>query len=615
MRDNLSIIVTMLVFVILIVIFPLYNYFERQDDMSYNLVLKATTNFVDGVINCGYIDQEMYDKYIQQLAVTGNLYDIQLEAHKKTYTKDPYNLTSNTYVEQYNVDYNADIFDENTGALKNSNVKIDNKVLKNGVYYLNVGDQIFVKVKNSNTTMAGAIFNIIVPTSDTKRLSFNYGGIIKNNAWEKQDISNIFQNDIYIDMSIDLSATPGITPQLNGVPTYSLNEKTQVKYKIKVVNYAESEGTKIKNILKSKLKLTGFESQNILRPKTVTRISNTNEWIATFDFTTITNVEVFFGSDFYKTCRLELEAEAIQGLFYKNQAIIDDQTITVKTSNTQQETPKVFGPYASGSASVINNVELGSTIIYYVNYYDSNVLVNSTNFRDYITAIGFEYDSFTVTKESSYKRFKITFNNISGEIGSKFRIKVASEWTQYFDVNVGSTVKVPVLNSQEASLIFTSKMSYSSPGIYEFVVPVTGKYRLTVIGANGGGNTNYSTVRGSIGGKGGKTEGIINLTEGNKLYVVVGGAGKSTESDSANTGGFNGGGNGSKKTITNRYDQYSYGFGGGGATDIRLSDVSITTTNEYLNRRIIVAGGGGGADDIDVNDLFAMNAGASGRIR
>ena len=55
MKDNLSIVVTMIVFVALMVIFPLYNYFERQDDMSYNLALKSTTNFVDSVISSGYL--------------------------------------------------------------------------------------------------------------------------------------------------------------------------------------------------------------------------------------------------------------------------------------------------------------------------------------------------------------------------------------------------------------------------------------------------------------------------------------------------------------------------------------------------------------------------------
>ena len=87
MKDNLSIVIVMIVFVILMVIFPLYNHFERQDDMSYNLALKVTTNFVDEVINSGYITQAMYDNYIANLANTGNLYDIELEVHKRTYTK------------------------------------------------------------------------------------------------------------------------------------------------------------------------------------------------------------------------------------------------------------------------------------------------------------------------------------------------------------------------------------------------------------------------------------------------------------------------------------------------------------------------------------------------
>ena len=57
MKDNLSIVITIMVVVLLMVLFPLYNFFERQDDMSYNLVLKATTNFADQIMNNGYIDQ------------------------------------------------------------------------------------------------------------------------------------------------------------------------------------------------------------------------------------------------------------------------------------------------------------------------------------------------------------------------------------------------------------------------------------------------------------------------------------------------------------------------------------------------------------------------------
>ena len=184
MRDNLSIFVTMIVLVILVVIFPLYNHFERQDNMSYNLVLKATTNFVDEIMNSGYIDQDMYTKYVSQIANTGNLYDIQLEAHKKIITSDT-ELTD-AFQDQYIVDYNEDIFETSTGKAKDSGL-FDDKSIKNGVYKLDIGDEIYIKVKNSSTTMAEAMFKTIVPLASSKNITVNYGGIIKNNAWLKAE--------------------------------------------------------------------------------------------------------------------------------------------------------------------------------------------------------------------------------------------------------------------------------------------------------------------------------------------------------------------------------------------------------------------------------------------
>ena len=35
--------------------------------MSYNLVLKATTNFADQVMNNGYIDQLMYNNFVNMI--------------------------------------------------------------------------------------------------------------------------------------------------------------------------------------------------------------------------------------------------------------------------------------------------------------------------------------------------------------------------------------------------------------------------------------------------------------------------------------------------------------------------------------------------------------------
>jgi len=201
LKETLSIFITVIILVLLIVIFPLYNYFERQDDMSYNLVLKSTTEFVDEIINSGYISQDMYTDYIVQLANTGNLYDIELEAHRKVLVrlKDGSGNYKDEYEEQYLIDYNDDIFD--TTVTNPSN--IDDRVIKNGVYRLNVGDKVFIKLKNSSTTMAGALFNIIVPTSSTETIKINYGGIIQNNIWKQADRPLITEREIKLTFDLN----------------------------------------------------------------------------------------------------------------------------------------------------------------------------------------------------------------------------------------------------------------------------------------------------------------------------------------------------------------------------------------------------------------------------
>ena len=190
MKDNLSMVILMILLVLVMIMFPLYNYFERQDDMSYSLVLKATTNFAQEVMNNGYLDQNMYDNYINQLTDTGNLYDIELEAHRKILVKDPDN--ADAYIEKSYIDYNEQIFSSvaNNASSNVENLKtVSSKSLKNNIYKFDEGDEFYVKVKNSSTTMAGAIFNALFKSSSKDRIVVNYGGIIKNDSWAKVDAS------------------------------------------------------------------------------------------------------------------------------------------------------------------------------------------------------------------------------------------------------------------------------------------------------------------------------------------------------------------------------------------------------------------------------------------
>lgn len=224
MQDNLSIVITMIVLVTLIVIFPLYNFFERQDNMSYNLVLKATTNFVDGVKNNGYIDQTSYDNFVMQLGNTGNVYDVQIEAHKKTLIKD-----GNEYIEKYKVDYNDDIFVPFASS-NVASVDTSKRTLKANTYLLNKDDQIYVKVKNINTTMAGALFSTIVPTVQKTRLSVNCGGIIKNNSWKQVD-SEFFATSTaptkpILTANPDIIANNVIVPDIGGGKSITFTAKS-----------------------------------------------------------------------------------------------------------------------------------------------------------------------------------------------------------------------------------------------------------------------------------------------------------------------------------------------------------------------------------------------------
>ena len=188
MKDNLSMVILMILLVLVMIMFPLYNYFERQDDMSYSLVLKATTNFAEEVMNCGYIDQDMYNRYINQISNTGNLYDIQLEAHRKMLISDSNN--EGQFIERASIDYNDQIFETLSDDSSDSKDKVktlSTKTIKNNIYKFDEGDEFYIKVKNSSTTMAGAIFNAIFTTSSKDRIVVNYGGIIKNNSWAKID--------------------------------------------------------------------------------------------------------------------------------------------------------------------------------------------------------------------------------------------------------------------------------------------------------------------------------------------------------------------------------------------------------------------------------------------
>ncbi len=129
-------------------------------------------------------------------------------------------------------------------------------------------------------------------------------------------------------------------------------------------------------------------------------------------------------------------------------------------------------------------------------------------------------------------------------------------------------------------VVYDEVYDFPYTGNYQvFTAPVGGKYKVELWGAQGG----------SGGGLGAYTKGEIDIAEGDKLYVYVGGIGEVFPGTSTRgTGGFNGGGLGGPGMVPGN----GAGAGGGGATDIRTVS-GLWNETVSLRSRIIVAAGGG----------------------
>ena len=115
-----------------------------------------------------------------------------------------------------------------------------------------------------------------------------------------------------------------------------------------------------------------------------------------------------------------------------------------------------------------------------------------------------------------------------------------------------------------------------------------GLYTVECYGAQGGQAYKEGNLS-ATGGLGAYVKGTMNVTgTGTTFYIFVGGEGKSGKVG-PNLGGFNGGGS-SGKDLGGGFDKIDDApGGGGGATDLRINDISTES------RIIVAAGGSGGA--------------------
>ena len=180
MEDNFTLVIVVIFGVLLMVIMPVFNSFERQDDMAYEFALTSVTSLCDDVMQSGILSRARYDRFFNELAATGNVYDVRLEAHRKTYNR----LNENEVALNFYEDYTRDILRQ----IYNSYIDDSTSNVKSAAYLFETGDQFYVKVRNKNVTQATLFFQLLGGKRDYVKIRIDYGGVIKGNEWKDANI-------------------------------------------------------------------------------------------------------------------------------------------------------------------------------------------------------------------------------------------------------------------------------------------------------------------------------------------------------------------------------------------------------------------------------------------
>lgn len=170
MTDGLSKFIGIFIAVLLLFIYPMLHMADHQEESARILVLNAVTKYVDSVRDKGYVDQEMYDAFLLELAVTGPAYDVNMTHRHQVFIPIYGDITDpSSFTGEVEVIYEGYFHDEIVQALEVS-----------GVYYMSKDDYFDVEVVNSTSTMATKIKSFVFGRAlDTASIYVSFGGQVR----------------------------------------------------------------------------------------------------------------------------------------------------------------------------------------------------------------------------------------------------------------------------------------------------------------------------------------------------------------------------------------------------------------------------------------------------
>lgn len=501
MQDNVSVLLASILTVIIIVLFPIYNVATRQDSIAKNMVVKATTNFVDEARNKGYIEANDYQNYLTEISKTGNSYEVELEVYKPILVEVG---ETDTYEEKYTIDYTTDIISK-MGTVELDTASVDESVVRSDVYYLNDGYKFYVRVKNTNITQAQLLLDRLLRGKVSERIVVNYGGVVYNNEWTKGEDAETVGANISISRPLDYSgkefkyeAITDVYDQYSGETTtiYGLAVRltddvqngNKFKFLLKyndVFELADESGNVFttnydrERYIKRCFSTLGFDAEVSVTQKSATKNANNGTWNYIFEIT-LSDIDYDFENNVFlngmvqiKAGSADTKAGALGQLNSKEFIIIYEATdIEIKYENKMYKSDGTAANVDDRVAYIDVNVELNKADDSIVdvrwakgefdeNYFMSNAS-NGTSIKNTYNADGkyvfkvTQNGTYTVFAKDKHGRYKALAIKITG-LGSD-RLKFVLTWnaTYDFDMHLRGTK-----NKQEMFHVYYSNKGYS----------------------------------------------------------------------------------------------------------------------------------------------------------
>ncbi len=141
-QDSLWLIVGSIVLVMLLIIFPVLNILEQQDELIQIRLMDETDYFIRQIKSQGKLTKSMYETYNAKLATLGNSFEVEIERRVRHFVPvydDPTDTSSfnGEVAAVYDLTTNSEIIEELYNSTNTSHA-----------YFFNRGDYIVVKVQS-----------------------------------------------------------------------------------------------------------------------------------------------------------------------------------------------------------------------------------------------------------------------------------------------------------------------------------------------------------------------------------------------------------------------------------------------------------------------------------